>query len=80
VAQLDGSFMVVNDGFCAFLGYTRDELLTLNVRDITHPDDLALTQIISMTFCVTPIAVMRKALSAQGWHGGSRLAESVGAA
>jgi PAS domain S-box-containing protein len=44
VAQLDGSFMVVNDGFCAFLGYTRDELLTLNVRDITHPDDLALTQ------------------------------------
>jgi PAS domain S-box-containing protein len=44
VARLDGSFTEVNDGFCAFLGYTRDELLTLQVRDITHPDDVALTQ------------------------------------
>jgi PAS domain S-box-containing protein len=37
----DGRFRMVNDRFCAMLGRSREELLTLRVRDVTHPDDLA---------------------------------------
>ena len=36
----DGRWQHVNDKLCAIVGYTRDELLALTVRDITHPDDL----------------------------------------
>lgn len=35
----DGEFVEANPAFCAFLGYARDELLRLNVIDITFPDD-----------------------------------------
>ncbi|TNC48701.1 GAF domain-containing protein [Rubellimicrobium rubrum] len=38
---LDGRFLVVNDRLCEMLGRTRDELLTLRMADVTHPDDLA---------------------------------------
>ena len=37
--DLDGRFVHVNRQLCDMLGYTRDELLQLNVRDISHPDD-----------------------------------------
>ncbi len=37
----DGRFRMVNDRFCAMLGRSREELLTLRVQDVTHPDDLA---------------------------------------
>ncbi len=36
-----GQFMRVNAALCAMLGYTEQELLARNWRDITHPDDLA---------------------------------------
>jgi PAS domain S-box-containing protein len=36
----DGSFLRVNQKFCDIVGYTREELVTLTFRDITHPDDL----------------------------------------
>ena len=36
-----GGFLLVNQRFCDIVGYTRDELLTRNWRDITYPDDVA---------------------------------------
>ena len=36
----DGHFLRVNAAVCQMLGYSEDELLTLSVADITHPDDL----------------------------------------
>ncbi|HET9638277.1 MAG TPA: PAS domain S-box protein [Allosphingosinicella sp.] len=41
-AQVDltGRFTLVNDRFCAIAGRSREELLTLKMQEITHPDDL----------------------------------------
>jgi diguanylate cyclase (GGDEF)-like protein/PAS domain S-box-containing protein/hemerythrin-like metal-binding protein len=36
--------ILVNQAFCDLLGYTAQELQNLNWRDITHPDDIELTQ------------------------------------
>ena len=38
---LDGRFQRVNGALCAMLGRTPEQLLTLNVNDIMHPDDVA---------------------------------------
>ncbi|MFI5304966.1 MAG: PAS domain S-box protein [Nitrospiria bacterium] len=40
----DGSFIQVNSSFCEFLGYSQDELMKLNVIDLTHPEDLKKTR------------------------------------
>jgi len=40
---LDGRFIHVNRRLCDMLGYTRDELLGLTVRQISHPDDVSVT-------------------------------------
>jgi PAS domain S-box-containing protein len=37
----DGRFRMVNDRLCAMLGRSREELLTLRVQDVTHPEDMA---------------------------------------
>ncbi len=37
----DGSFLSMNQRFCDMLGYSRREMLELNVDEITHPDDVA---------------------------------------
>ena len=37
--DVDGRFVHVNGQLCDMLGYTREELLQLTVRDISHPDD-----------------------------------------
>jgi PAS domain S-box-containing protein len=37
---LDGSFLKINDAFCALLGYSEDRMLALDFQAITHPDDL----------------------------------------
>ncbi|HVF87620.1 MAG TPA: CheR family methyltransferase, partial [Pyrinomonadaceae bacterium] len=39
--DFDGDFTFVNKRFCDITGYTEAELLGMNVRDVTHPDDLA---------------------------------------
>jgi len=45
MALLDphGAFQRVNKSYCQLLGYSREELLQRTFRDITHPDDLALS-------------------------------------
>jgi diguanylate cyclase (GGDEF)-like protein/PAS domain S-box-containing protein len=35
----EGRYIQVNDRFCQITGYTREELLAMTFRDITHPDD-----------------------------------------
>lgn len=36
----DVAFAVVNDALCRLLGYSRDQLLGLSARAVTHPDDV----------------------------------------
>ena len=36
---LDGRCLQVNHCFCEITGYTKEELLSMRVQDITHPDD-----------------------------------------
>jgi PAS domain S-box-containing protein len=40
ITDLDWRFVRVNDALCHMLGYTREELLQLDVAGITHPDDI----------------------------------------
>ncbi|MBP0018227.1 MAG: EAL domain-containing protein [Cyanobacteria bacterium SBLK] len=41
IASLDGDYIRVNEALCRALGYSRQELLQKNQRDLTHPDDRA---------------------------------------
>ncbi len=34
-------FVAVNRSFCEFVGYSEEELLTMSIDDVVHPDDLA---------------------------------------
>jgi len=36
-----GRFLEINDGFCRLVGYTREELASLTVWEITDPEDVA---------------------------------------
>jgi PAS domain S-box-containing protein len=47
VVQINGKYLTVNDQLCAILGFDREELLTRSFQDITHPDDLALDEVLS---------------------------------
>lgn len=38
-----GNFLSINDRVCSLLGYTRQEMLSLDIRRVTHPQDLART-------------------------------------
>ncbi|HVK58063.1 MAG TPA: PAS domain S-box protein, partial [Candidatus Kapabacteria bacterium] len=44
VADLSGRLEEANDRFVEILGYSKEELLTRTYADITHPDDIAVTQ------------------------------------
>ncbi len=41
--NLEGQFLNVNPAFCQTVGYTSDELLSMNYAEITHPDDVHAT-------------------------------------
>ncbi|MBI5616877.1 MAG: PAS domain S-box protein [Gammaproteobacteria bacterium] len=36
----DGHWLRVNARFCEMIGYSEEELRTMTIRDVTHPDDL----------------------------------------
>lgn len=38
-SDLDGRVLSVNPKFCEISGYSRDDLLTVNIRALTHPED-----------------------------------------
>ncbi|CAM02728.1 diguanylate cyclase with PAS/PAC sensor [Saccharopolyspora erythraea NRRL 2338] len=40
IMDLQGKYLYVNEAMCRLLGYTHDELIGLNYRDVTHPDDV----------------------------------------
>jgi PAS domain S-box-containing protein len=40
LVALDGRFIQVNEAFCGIVGYSADELRSLDFQSITHPDDL----------------------------------------
>ena len=42
-ADFDGVLKDVNQTFCTWLGYGRDDLVGKKTHDITHPDDLGIT-------------------------------------
>ncbi|WP_430813854.1 PAS domain S-box protein [Carboxylicivirga sp. RSCT41] len=44
LASLEGVFINVNDAACKMLGYSEKDLLCMNFREITHPDDLETNQ------------------------------------
>lgn len=39
-ADIKGRVVEVNDRYCQMLGYSRDEILKMNLGELTHPDDL----------------------------------------
>ncbi len=40
IIDLDSRINKMNEAFCALLGYSREELMNLNIEYITHPDDI----------------------------------------
>lgn len=44
ISSLDQRWVEVNDRLCSILGYTREELLTVSWRALTHPDDVSENQ------------------------------------
>ena len=41
--DLEGRFIYANKQLCDMLGYSRDELMALTVKDVSHPDDQLIT-------------------------------------
>lgn len=39
-ADIKGRVVEVNDRYCQMLGYSREEILKMNLGELTHPDDL----------------------------------------
>jgi len=42
-ASFDNKIIDANDAYCRMIGYTKEELLTLSFLEITHPEDIHLT-------------------------------------
>ena len=40
VTDMDLRYLDVNKAFCNLLGYSMEELLTMSIEDVTHPDDI----------------------------------------
>jgi PAS domain S-box-containing protein len=49
-ASVEGKYLKVNKCMCEITGYSKEELLEKNFRDITHPDDLATDEDIMLKF------------------------------
>ncbi|MBF0199751.1 MAG: PAS domain S-box protein [Desulfamplus sp.] len=44
MVSYDGWYLKANHSFCNMLGYSEEELQQINWKDITHPDDIAVTE------------------------------------
>lgn len=40
IVEYGGKFLEVNPALCQLFGYSREELLAMNVADVSHPDDM----------------------------------------
>jgi diguanylate cyclase (GGDEF)-like protein/PAS domain S-box-containing protein len=60
VVGLDGRYIEVNDAFCAIVGHSRDALVGLSARSISHPDDLDQGQQRSELLTVTGKSIVRE--------------------
>ncbi len=40
IVEYGGKFLEANPALCKFFGYSREELLAMNVADVSHPDDM----------------------------------------
>ncbi len=45
-ASIEGRIVEVNERYCQMLGYSRDEILKMNLGELTHPDDLEQNKIL----------------------------------
>ncbi len=65
-----GRILRVNEKFCDIVGYSREELLQKNVREITHPDDLAASMdaLAALWQGESPTFGLRSATSARTVH------------
>jgi two-component system sensor histidine kinase UhpB len=43
VRRPSGDYVFVNDTFCKMLGYSREDLSHMSIRDVVHPDDIETT-------------------------------------
>jgi len=41
LTELNGSFFRVNDAICSMIGLAEEEMLSMSIKEITHPDDLS---------------------------------------
>ncbi|QED49818.1 PAS domain-containing sensor histidine kinase [Cytobacillus dafuensis] len=46
IISLDGKLLKVNQSLCTSFGYTAEEVLHLSMKDLLHPDDLAIDKLI----------------------------------
>lgn len=46
VRRHSGEFVYVNPAFCKMLGYSREELLGMGIRDVVHPEDAATIELV----------------------------------
>ncbi|MFL5727944.1 MAG: PAS domain S-box protein, partial [Cytophagaceae bacterium] len=40
-ADLNSNYLAVNDAYCNLVGYSREELASMNMKEITHPEDIS---------------------------------------
>lgn len=68
VAGLDGFFKEVNDSFCEFLGYTKEDLLSKSFIELIHPDDVdkTLKEMESLSQGITTFSFENRYLKANG--------------
>ena len=45
-ANIEGRIIEVNERYCQMLGYSREEILKMNLGELTHPDDLEQNKIL----------------------------------
>lgn len=68
--DLEGRFTLVSDQFCKLTGWRRDQLLTLKMQDITHPDDRArnMPLFIATATDGTPFTIDKRYVRPDGTH------------